>query len=106
MILRSLTNLTQNEFVAYSDLVDPKQDYINLSDRSKLIATYALCGFGNIGSLGTQIGVLSQIAPGRSGDVSRIAISALVAGVISTLSSASIAGMLVTDQASYISKPA
>lgn len=54
-------------------------------------------GFGNIGSLGNQIGVLSQIAPGRSGDVSRVAVSALIAGVIATLSSASIAGMLYTD---------
>ncbi|KAL9116116.1 MAG: hypothetical protein Q9227_000485 [Pyrenula ochraceoflavens] len=90
-----------NEFVAYSDLVDPKGDYIHLSPRSRLIATYALCGFGNIGSLGTQIGVLSQIAPSRSGDVSRVAISALISGVISTLSSASIAGMLITDQAAY-----
>ena len=73
-----------------------------LTPRSRLIATYALCGFGNIGSHGTQIGVLSQIAPGRSGDVSRLAISALVSGVISTLTSAAIAGMLVTDQASFI----
>ena len=72
--------------------------YFILSDRSKLIATYALCGFANIGSLGTQIGVLSQIAPGRSGDVSRLAVSALISGALSTLTSASIAGMLVTNQ--------
>jgi CNT family concentrative nucleoside transporter len=77
-----------------------------LTPRSKLITTYALCGFGNIGSLGTQIGVLSQIAPGRGGDVSRLALSALAAGVLSTLSSASIAGMLVTDQAAFISTTA
>ncbi|KAK5243790.1 hypothetical protein LTR40_012424 [Exophiala xenobiotica] len=69
-----------------------------MSPRSKLIATYALCGFGNFGSLGTQIGVLSQIAPSRAGDVSRVALSALFSGVLSTLTSASIAGLLVTDQ--------
>lgn len=91
-----------NEFVAYDALVsDPA--YANLSPRSQLIATYALCGFGNIGSLGTQIGVLSQIAPGRGGDVSRLAVSALITGVLSTLTSASIAGLLVTDQTTYIS---
>lgn len=56
-------------------------------------------GFGNFGSLGTQIGVLSQIAPSRAGDVSRVALSALFSGVLSTLSSASIAGLLVTNQA-------
>ncbi|PNS20890.1 Solute carrier family 28 member 3 [Sphaceloma murrayae] len=89
--------IIQNEFVAYAALTsDPA--YAGLSDRSRLIATYALCGFGNLGSLGTQIGVLSQISPGRSGDVSRVAISALVAGIFSTLSSASIAGLVVTDQ--------
>ncbi|KAF3002501.1 hypothetical protein E8E13_006235 [Curvularia kusanoi] len=90
-----------NEFVAFTSLVDPKSDYATLSPRSRLIATYALCGFGNIGSLGTQIGVLSQISPGRSGDVSRLAMSALISGVFSTLSSASIAGLVVTDQAKF-----
>ncbi|KAL8872998.1 MAG: hypothetical protein Q9174_001471 [Haloplaca sp. 1 TL-2023] len=97
------TKLIANEFVAYSNLqTDPA--YADLSPRSRLIATYALCGFANIGSLGTQIGVLSQIAPGRSGDVSRLAISALIAGALSTLTSASIAGLLVTDQAAYTSQ--
>ena len=77
--------------------------YATLSPRSRLIATYALCGFGNIGSLGTQIGVLSQIAPGRSGDVSRLAVSALITGILATLSSATIAGLLIQDESSYIS---
>lgn len=45
-----------------------------------------------------QIGVLSQLAPGRAGDVSRVALSALFSGVLSTLTSASIAGMLITSQ--------
>src|SRR5436305_3468653 len=90
-------NELQNEFVAYTSLqTDPT--YADLSPRSRLIATYALCGFGNIGSLGIQVGVLSQIAPGRGGDVSRLAVSALFAGVLSTLTSASVAGLLVTNQ--------
>ncbi|KAL9596686.1 MAG: hypothetical protein Q9219_005645 [cf. Caloplaca sp. 3 TL-2023] len=96
------TKLIANEFVAYTALqTDPA--YADLSPRSRLIATYALCGFANIGSLGTQIGVLSQIAPGRGGDVSRLAVSALIAGALSTLTSASIAGLLVTNQAAYFS---
>lgn len=85
-----------NEFAAFGALKsDPR--YADLTKRAQLIATYACCGFGNIGSLGTQIGVLSQIAPGRSGDVSKVAVSALVAGIISTLTSASVAGMLYTE---------
>lgn len=64
------------------------------------LTIFCVCviGFGNFGSLGTQIGVLSQIAPSRAGDVSRVALSALFSGVLSTLTSASIAGLLVTDQ--------
>lgn len=96
--------LIANEFYAY-DLLQHNPEYADLSPRSRLIATYALCGFANIGSLGTQIGVLSQIAPARSGDVSRLALSALIAGALSTLTSASIAGLLVTDQAAYFSPP-
>lgn len=49
--------------------------------------------------------MLSQISPGRSADVSRLAVSALLTGILATLSSASIAGMLVTDQAAYFSPP-
>ncbi|EDU47489.1 NupC Nucleoside permease [Pyrenophora tritici-repentis] len=94
-----------NEFVAFTALVDKdeKSPYHTLSPRSRVIATYALCGFGNIGSLGTQIGVLSQISPARSGDVSKLALSALVTGVFSTLSSASVAGLVVVDQAKFSS---
>lgn len=95
-----LISKIKNEFVAYTAL-QTSPAYADLSPRSRLIATYALCGFANIGSLGTQIGVLSQIAPSRSGDVSRLAVSALIAGALSTLTSASIAGLLVTDQAAY-----
>jgi concentrative nucleoside transporter, CNT family len=54
--------------------------------------------FGDFGSLGVQISLLSQLAPGRIGDVSRVAMSALFSGVLCTLTSASIAGMLITDQ--------
>ena len=94
-----------NEFVAFSALVSTEENspYHSLSPRSRVIATYALCGFGNIGSLGTQIGVLSQISPGRSGDVSKVALSALATGVFSTLSSASVAGLVIVDQAKFSS---
>ncbi|KAG7284622.1 hypothetical protein NEMBOFW57_009227 [Staphylotrichum longicolle] len=85
-----------NEYAAFSALVSEKR-YMAMAPRSKLIATYACCGFGNIGSLGIQIGVLSQISPKRSGDVVKVAVSALFCGVLSTLTSASIAGMLFQD---------
>ncbi|KAK4182271.1 putative sodium/nucleoside cotransporter [Podospora australis] len=85
-----------NEFVAFDSLVKVPR-FIEMAPRSKLIATYACCGFGNIGSLGIQIGVLSQISPRRSGDVVKVSISAFVSGVLCTLTSASVAGMLFHD---------
>lgn len=69
-----------------------------LTPRSRLIALYSLCGFGNIGSLGIQIGILGQLAPSRGGDVSSLAFSALVSGVFSTLTSAAVAGLVITSQ--------
>ena len=99
------TKLVANEFVAYKAL-QTDSAYSTISPRSRLIATYALCGFANIGSLGTQIGVLSQIAPGRGGDVSRLALSALISGALSTFTSASIAGLLVTNQEAYFTPSA
>lgn len=72
-----------------------------MSARANIIASYSLCGFGNIGSLGTQLGVLSQLAPSRAGDVASLAISALITGVFATLSSASIAGMVIKNEADF-----
>jgi CNT family concentrative nucleoside transporter len=90
---------SQNEYNAFAALAtDPT--YANLTPRSQLIATYACCGFGNIGSLGVQLGILAQFAPKRMGDISRLAVSALIAGVFATLTSASIAGLVITTQTS------
>lgn len=86
-----------NEYVAFNALAnDP--GYSTLSPRSQLIAIYACCGFGNIGSLGIQIGILGQLAPSRGGDVSRLAFSALITGVFATLTSAAVAGLVITNQ--------
>ncbi|KAH1308387.1 hypothetical protein KXX11_004551, partial [Aspergillus fumigatus] len=92
-----------NEFVAYSDL-QTKPEYQELSVRSRIIVTYALCGFANIGSLGNQIGVLNQLAPQRAGDVSRVAVSAMITGALATFTSAAIAGLLITEEGKYLSQ--
>ena len=90
-----------NEFVAFAQLVSPEIQE-DLSPRSNLIATYALCGFGNISSVAIQIGVITQLAgPGRGGRVSKVAFSALISGVFSTLTSAAIAGMLIKNAAQF-----
>jgi CNT family concentrative nucleoside transporter len=66
-----------------------------LSYRSELVCTYALCGFANLSSVGVQIGVLTTIAPKRSGEVAKLAVSAMICGAFCTWISASIAGMLL-----------
>jgi concentrative nucleoside transporter, CNT family len=91
------TKVVQNEFVAYTALSSEPQ-YTSMSTRSQLVATYALCGFGNISAVGIQIGVLGQLGPGKKKVFAKVALSALVTGVLATLSSASVAGMVLTDE--------
>ncbi|KAI0666650.1 H+/nucleoside cotransporter [Trametes maxima] len=89
------TKLVANEFVGYTDLQTIMKSDNPLSERAYTIASYGLCGFANLGSLGIQIGVLSALAPSRARIIARIAGSAMVCGFISTLQAAGIAGMLV-----------
>ena len=77
------TKLVENEFVAYTELREITASANPLSDRSYTIASYAICGFANLGSLGIQIGVLSALAPSRAKIIARIAGSAMVCGFIS-----------------------
>ncbi|KAL7737398.1 hypothetical protein ACLKA6_013002 [Drosophila palustris] len=85
-----------NEFVGYKSLgqliVDKKID-----QRSAGIATFALCGFANPGSLGIIIASLSAMAPNRRSDITRVAPLALLAGSIVSFTSASIAGILIQE---------
>ncbi|KAL1756381.1 Na+ dependent nucleoside transporter C-terminus-domain-containing protein [Schizophyllum commune] len=89
------TKLVENEFSAYMQLQTIMGSDNPLSARGYTIASYSLCGFANLGSLGIQIGVLGAMAPSRSGIIARTAVSAMICGFISTLQTAGIAGMLV-----------
>jgi len=80
-----------NEFIAYQMLADAKA---GLDPRSVVIASYALCGFANFGSLAIQIGGLGGMAPERRGDVARDALRALCAGSLASFMTAAIAGMV------------
>ena len=62
-----------------------------LSPRAFNIASYSLCGFANLSSLGIQIGVLSALAPSQAKTIVRVATSAMICGYISTLQTAGIA---------------
>jgi len=85
-----------NEFVAYSHMSQAlKADSGWLSERGRLIASYALCGFANFGSIGIQIGGYSGLAPSRRHDLSRLAFRAMLGGLLTTCLVACVAGVLL-----------
>jgi CNT family concentrative nucleoside transporter len=83
-----------NEFVAYLGLSEMKLAG-SLSDKSVVIATYALCGFANFSSIAIQVGGIGSLAPGRQSDLSRLGFRALVAATLATMMTATIAGALL-----------
>jgi concentrative nucleoside transporter, CNT family len=82
-----------NEFVAYLSLADMKTAGV-LSDKSIIIATYALCGFANFSSIAIQIGGIGGMAPSRQGDLSKLGPRALLAASLATMLSGTVAGAL------------
>ncbi|HTS40420.1 MAG TPA: nucleoside transporter C-terminal domain-containing protein [Xanthobacteraceae bacterium] len=81
-----------NEFVAYLDLAKLPADA--LSERSRLIMLYAMCGFANFGSLGIMIGGLATMAPERRADVISLGPKSIVSGTLSTLLLGAIVGVV------------
>ncbi|MDA2939034.1 NupC/NupG family nucleoside CNT transporter, partial [Acidobacteria bacterium AH-259-A15] len=80
-----------NEFVAYVDLVGLKG---TLNAKSELIATYALCGFANLSSIGIQIGGIGGLAPTRKSELAKLGLRAVLAGSLASFMTATLAGML------------
>lgn len=84
-----------NEFVAYMDMsASLAKDPSFLSERGRLIASYALCGFANFASIGIQIGGYSGLCPERRADFSRLALRAMFGGFLTTCLVATLAGIL------------
>ena len=81
-----------NEFLAYLELAKTSPDA--LSERSRLILTYALCGFANFGSLGILIGGLSTMAPDRRGEIVQLGLKSLLAGTLATCMTGAVVGIL------------
>lgn len=81
-----------NEFIAYMDLADMKGQ---LSPRSFTIATYALCGFANFGSVAIQIGGIGAMVPSRREDIAQLSLRSMVGGTLAAFTTACIVGMLI-----------
>jgi concentrative nucleoside transporter, CNT family len=86
------TRMVLNELVAFSMLGPMKAA---LDPRSFTIATFALCGFANLSSIGIQIGGIGALAPNQKRELAQLGIRAMLAGTMANLMSASIAGMLL-----------
>ena len=85
------TKTVINEFVAYLDLAA----MTDISERSRLLLTYALCGFANFGSLGIMIGGLGTMSPERRSDVLDLGMKSIVAGTLATCLTAATVALLV-----------
>lgn len=81
-----------NEFLAYIELA--RTPPALLSDRSRLILTYAMCSFANLGSLGILLGGLTAMAPERRAEIAALVPRAMVVGFLATLLSAAIVGLI------------
>ncbi|MFC1549734.1 NupC/NupG family nucleoside CNT transporter [Candidatus Neomarinimicrobiota bacterium] len=82
------------ELIAYSDLSTLRLEQA-ISERTAIIASYALCGFANFASIGIQIGGLGGIAPERRKDLAKLALRAMAGGAIASWLTATIAGILI-----------
>lgn len=87
--------IVMNEFVAYSSMTGMLDGPTAMDPRSITIATYALAGFANLGSIGIMIGGIGGIAPERRHDLARLGFRALLGGTMATFMTASIAGILL-----------
>jgi concentrative nucleoside transporter, CNT family len=87
------TKMVLNEFVAFIDL--GQMTGAQLSDRSRAIVIFALCGFANFSSIAIQMAVTGGLAPNQRPVIARLGIKALIAGSLANLMSAALAGMLL-----------
>lgn len=87
--------ITLTELIAYLDLGEIQRSAAPLSERTAVIASYALCGFANFASVGIQIGGISAMAPERRGDLARLGLRAMLGGTIAAMMTGAVAGLLV-----------
>ena len=87
------TKTILNEFLAYLDMAALPADA--LQERSRLILTYAMCGFANFGSLGIMIGGLGTMAPDRRDEIVALGVRSLVAGTLATMMTGTVVALVL-----------
>ncbi len=86
------TRMALNEFLAYIELGKLQSQ---LQPHSATIASYALCGFANLGSIGVQVGGIGSLIPERRSELARLGLRAMFAGTLANFLTAAIAGLLI-----------
>jgi CNT family concentrative nucleoside transporter len=81
-----------NEFIGYADLTSPQTV---VQQRSFVLATYALCGFANFGSIAIQVGGIGSIVPERRGELAQLGLRAMLGGLLASYITATVAGILI-----------
>jgi CNT family concentrative nucleoside transporter len=89
--------MAANEFVAYLRLAEWSQpgSMVEISDRTRQIMTYALCGFANFSSIGIQLGGIGGMAPERRGDLARLGLRAMLGGTLVAFINACVANIMM-----------
>jgi concentrative nucleoside transporter, CNT family len=89
--------MATNEFVAYGQMAEWAEpgSAVELSERSRQIMTYALCGFANFSSIGIQLGGIGGLAPERRGDLARLGLRAMIGGTLASFMNACVASILL-----------
>jgi len=90
------TKIAVTELVAYSKL-GPMIAEHRISPRTAMIASFALCGFANFGSVAIQVGGLGAMAPGRQSDLAKLGLRAMCGGALATCMTACVAGVLASE---------
>lgn len=89
------TKVMLNEYIAYVDLKGLMVGTNPLCARTQMIATVALCGFANLGSIGINIGGLATMAPERKGEIARMGVKAMISATIACWMTGAIAGLFM-----------
>jgi CNT family concentrative nucleoside transporter len=89
--------MAANEFVAYGRLAAWSEpgSYVQISDRTRQLLTYALCGFANFSSIGIQLGGIGGMAPERRGDLARLGLRAMLGGALVAFINACVANIML-----------
>jgi CNT family concentrative nucleoside transporter len=89
--------MATNEFVAYGKMLEwaKPESTVQISERTRDIMTYALCGFANFSSIGIQLGGIGGMAPERRSDLARLGLRAMLGGTLASFLTACIAGLLI-----------